>query len=305
MKSMTIAFLIIGAVLLGTNPTMDEYVSWLQAQTTSPGSFNGALFSLIGSPIVKASTRTANFGLFSVYRTELDSSHAFTTIGLFHHFVPTEVGTEAWTPGQKHPNSPHVIAAEETGKWHPEDGYTWVVPPPNNGDFRVKWIPGRHSSSHPHVVAANEESEWIPEDGYVWVVNPPPPGDFSVRWVVGRPSGLHPQVVTAEAQGRWLPAAGYRWVENVSKEGDFRVTPKIAKVWDPEHATTQEFNEHVRAMEGSLPTCNEDFKNRWGRWHANGWQTESMPSTRACIMRGSNGSYKCDGSGCCSIGPAC
>ena len=159
MKPWAIAFAVLAVVLFGTNPTQDEYVSWLKQQATNQaagGEFGRALMSIFGGPIFNLSTTREDFLLFSIYQTDLGNGAKINVLGLLHHFVPIN---------QPSSTSPHVVAVDAEGHWLPEDGYTWINNPPVPGDLRVKWTPGRLSSKNPHVVAADAEGHWLQRMG--------------------------------------------------------------------------------------------------------------------------------------------
>ena len=180
--SMRFPFLI-GAILILfalTNPSEDEYVTWVQKQAAPQSEFGEMLFSLVGSPLIRTSTKRLNLGVVSVYRTAIDDKTGFAAVGFLHNFRPVNIPIKTWVPGSGHPTAAHVVAARDKDRWLPEDGYVWVISPPSAGDLRVRWTPGRASALHANVVAADEEAHWTPADGFAWVVSPPPPGDFRV-----------------------------------------------------------------------------------------------------------------------------
>jgi len=257
MKTLAI-FAVLSAILFGTNPTQDEYVSWLKQRAINDeagNEFGQALTLMLGGPIFNLSTTHKDFLFFSIYQTDLGTGAKIGAIGLLHHFLlidltgsnpPHVVAADAegrwlpedgytwinnppvtgdlrvkWDPGRFSSKNPHVVASNAEGHWSPEDGYTWINP--IAGDLRVKWDPGRLSSKNPHVVAADVEKRWLPEDGYTWISDPPIAGDFRVIWSPGRFSSKNPHVVAADAEGRWLPEKGYSWINNPPIPGDFRV----------------------------------------------------------------------------------
>jgi hypothetical protein len=216
-----------GATLFITNPTQDDYISWLKRQVAASRSAGDqALFNFLGAPIVNASTTWENYFLFSVFTTQVDATKRVRVIGLARYFFsplqPTPAPVSAAAPG------PHLVSAGSPDHWLPEDGYVWVINPPPVGDLRVRWQPGRHSLAQPHAVATDEEERWLPEDGYVWLSDPAPPplGDLRVRWQPGRRSSTYSHLIAAQAEGQWLPAEGYTWVANPPRQGDFRTMTK-------------------------------------------------------------------------------
>ena len=210
-----------------TNPTQDEYASWLKQQAVSAQAAKNdgiemALTTLFGEAAINAVTKRSDFLLFSIYSTDLGAGSKFDAIGILRHFVPISFLVLNGAPKS---NFPHVVAVDREGNLLPEDGYTWVVNPPVPGDMRVRWVPSSRSAKNPHVISAATEGRWVPEDGYVWVVNPPVSGDLRVKWNPGRKSLDHPHVVAAEAEEGWKPEPGYSWFSNPSPPGDFRVKP--------------------------------------------------------------------------------
>jgi len=211
-------------ILIATNPTQDEYASWLADQAVNSGSIDKqvlekGLVSLVGAPLIKLSTVRQSFLFFSLFTTRLGNQTPIVFFGVMRIFVPLNASV---TEGQG-PPAPHIAPADAQGHWLPEDGYVWIVNPPPPGDLRVRWEPGRMSSGPPHVVAADVEGRWLPEDGYQWIVNPPVPGDFRVRWEPGRLSRQYAHVVATSDEGQWLPERGYAWVASPPRDGDFRV----------------------------------------------------------------------------------
>jgi hypothetical protein len=173
-QALAIGSVLTGVTLFATNPTQDEYASWLKQQAFKRigGGFEGALVSLLGGPIINLNTTREDFLFFSTYETDIGGGTKIKSIGVLRNFIPIP------SPA---PEYPHVVSAGTKGRWLPEDGYTWINDPPVPGDFRVKWTSGRLSSQHPHVVAADAEGRWLPEGGYTWINDPPVPGDFRVR----------------------------------------------------------------------------------------------------------------------------
>jgi hypothetical protein len=91
MKSMAIAFAVLAVVLFGTNPTQEEYVSWLKQQVINEHAGDGfgrALMSILGGPVLNWSTSREDFRLFSIYQTDLGNGAKINVLGLVHHFLP-------------------------------------------------------------------------------------------------------------------------------------------------------------------------------------------------------------------------
>lgn len=175
-RTLTFFLIIAAAICLATNPSQDEYISWLKQQvSTSAGDqFGSALVALFGGPVFNWTTTRKDFLVFSEFETNLGDGPTLKFLGVAHHFFPLVPLNEG------HPPS-HVVTTDNGGHWFPEDGYVWINNPPIPGDLRVRWQTGRFSTIHPHVVAADREGRWLPENGYTWVVNPPVNGDFRVR----------------------------------------------------------------------------------------------------------------------------
>jgi hypothetical protein len=84
---------VIAVGMLATNPTSEEYISWLKEQVqNSRGAMSDplakGLFALLGGPIIAASTSRANYLLFSVFNTQLDANHRIEVVGVVKNFVP-------------------------------------------------------------------------------------------------------------------------------------------------------------------------------------------------------------------------
>lgn len=90
MKPLAIAFAFLAVVLFGTNPTQDEYVSWLKQKAINEaagGEFGRTLMSIFGGPVFNLSTTRDDFLLFSIYQTNLGNGAKINVLGLLHHFV--------------------------------------------------------------------------------------------------------------------------------------------------------------------------------------------------------------------------
>ena len=189
-------------LLAVTKPSRDRYVGWAKEQMAT--SIEGAVFSVVATPFIEASTKESDYVVLDVFETKLDDEHTVFTLGIMGRFIPLQAQSRKAQP------APHIVAADGPGRSHPEDGYVWVDPSVQS-DTRVRWMPGRLSLLHSHVVAAPAEEHWLPADGYVWVVDPPVPGDFRVAWRPGRASTKHAHLLTAATEGLWVPEAGFRW----------------------------------------------------------------------------------------------
>jgi hypothetical protein len=83
--SATIAALI-GATLFVTNPSQDDYITWLREQVASSRSAAPKPCSISLAPIINASTTRENFFLLSVFSTPLDAANRFQAVGLGRYF---------------------------------------------------------------------------------------------------------------------------------------------------------------------------------------------------------------------------
>lgn len=92
------AWIVVATVALAffvTNPTQDEYVSWLKQQIikTDAGAHDAlgnAMVSLFGGPLFNLSTTREDFLLFSIYTTDLGNGAKIKALGILRHFVPME-----------------------------------------------------------------------------------------------------------------------------------------------------------------------------------------------------------------------
>ncbi len=121
-----------------------------------------------------------------------------------------------WSPGLKHRQHAHVIAAAQEGEWNMEAGYSWATT--NQHDMRAVWNPGMKHPKQAHVFAADQEGMWNAGYGYSFVNTNQ--GDFRVVWSVGALHPERPHIIASAQEGYWTAAAGYGWIEPAS---DLRV----------------------------------------------------------------------------------
>lgn len=78
----------VGIVLAVTNPTQQDYVSWLRREVVQQnnGSLGAVAAFFLAEPLVDASTRRQNYFLFSIFTTALDAKTKYRALGLFHRF---------------------------------------------------------------------------------------------------------------------------------------------------------------------------------------------------------------------------
>jgi hypothetical protein len=129
-----------------------------------------------------------------------------------YEWVDQSRGLKRWIPGSKYGLSwPHVIAAQQEGKWTTERGYQFQ----NN---IAVWVPGSpYGPPWPHVIASDEEGKWATEPGYRIRNN-------NVVWVPGLAYGPRwPHVIASDDEGIWEPEPGYEFGNN--REGEYDVRP--------------------------------------------------------------------------------
>ncbi|TCZ74303.1 hypothetical protein E0485_20205 [Paenibacillus albiflavus] len=88
MKKWIVIFIILGLLFL-TNPTKDEYVSWMKDKSTAnSGQIEKGLVSVFGNFIYGGTTTSTNLYLFSIFETKLDTDKPYRVIGIFKNFIP-------------------------------------------------------------------------------------------------------------------------------------------------------------------------------------------------------------------------
>lgn len=85
-------FAIIFLIAFSTNPTKEEYISWLSDKYLSQSNQTNQLVNfgmeVLGKPILRASTAEKNYAIFSIYDTELPNGKGGKVLGVFHFFIP-------------------------------------------------------------------------------------------------------------------------------------------------------------------------------------------------------------------------
>ncbi len=128
-----------------------------------------------------------------------------------------------WTPGTRHPDIPHIHAADKERTWANDPGYEFVDASPGSTNILVRWKPGAWHPDHPHVSAGNVEGNWVPNPGYKarWS------GDLDPVWTKGTRHPTRPHIYATEENGKnvWGADPGYAWVEPNSYNLDVRWEP--------------------------------------------------------------------------------
>ncbi|UOF89974.1 DUF4359 domain-containing protein [Fodinisporobacter ferrooxydans] len=72
-----------------TNPAKTEYVSWIKekAMEKSNSMLQKGLVSLLGDKMFENATKTQNYGVFTIFETDLEGSRV-QVLGIFHNFIP-------------------------------------------------------------------------------------------------------------------------------------------------------------------------------------------------------------------------
>jgi len=88
MKKWIVILIILGLLFL-TNPTKDEYVSWMKDKSTvNSGQIEKGLVSMFGNFIFDQTTTSTNLYLFSFFETKLDKDKSYKVVGIFKNFIP-------------------------------------------------------------------------------------------------------------------------------------------------------------------------------------------------------------------------
>ncbi|MGX6445249.1 DUF4359 domain-containing protein [Neobacillus sp. K501] len=80
--SATLIFLVLA---FATNPSKDEYVSFVKEEITSEGH---PIIGMLSGPVINTFTIKKNYGLFTFYKTKFDDSkdEYVTAIGFLNNF---------------------------------------------------------------------------------------------------------------------------------------------------------------------------------------------------------------------------
>nr|WP_302597036.1 hypothetical protein [uncultured Cellulosilyticum sp.] len=97
LKPLIATLLLISAAFfcLFTNPTEEEYLKWAQTQyqsqqTTSKKGLAEVFLQVAGPSLIKKSTSSTNYLIFTLFETKFDGS-CMQTIGILDHFIPLPV----------------------------------------------------------------------------------------------------------------------------------------------------------------------------------------------------------------------
>lgn len=79
-------------ICISTNPTNVQYTNWVKEEyltsTTSDSIGLAEVFvHLAGSSLIKESTSSKNYVLFTIYDTKFYNTH-FKVVGILNHFIP-------------------------------------------------------------------------------------------------------------------------------------------------------------------------------------------------------------------------
>lgn len=88
----TTIFALLTIVALCTNPTKQQYISWVKDElinTSNGQGVVGVLTSMIAPTILDGTTQTENYYLFSLYKTKI-ADNEMVTLGVFDKFI--EIG---------------------------------------------------------------------------------------------------------------------------------------------------------------------------------------------------------------------
>lgn len=97
LKPLIATLLLISAAFfcLFTNPTEEEYLKWAQTQyqaqqTTSEKGLAEVFLQFVRPSLLKKSTSSTNYLVFTLFETKFDGS-CIQTIGILDHFIPLPV----------------------------------------------------------------------------------------------------------------------------------------------------------------------------------------------------------------------
>jgi hypothetical protein len=81
----SLAILIFSLFAYGSNPTKDEYVSFVKEEITGEGH---PIIGMISGPLINTVTTKKNFGLFTLYETKFDNKKGDNAkaIGFLNNF---------------------------------------------------------------------------------------------------------------------------------------------------------------------------------------------------------------------------
>lgn len=96
-KPLILTLLLIASAFfcLFTNPTEEDYLNWVQTQYTSQqaASQKGlaeVFLQVVGPTLIKKSTTSTNYLIFTLYETKFEGN-CMQTIGILDHFFPLPV----------------------------------------------------------------------------------------------------------------------------------------------------------------------------------------------------------------------
>lgn len=88
---LVVALLVVMAI---TNPSKQEYISWVKEQAivqSSSDNLEKDFITLLGSPLIDSATTTKRYIFFSIYETNWDANINFEVVGVFNLFLPLEL----------------------------------------------------------------------------------------------------------------------------------------------------------------------------------------------------------------------
>jgi hypothetical protein len=92
MKKKYIALIVFGfifGIMVLSNPSKDDFVSWFKEEIMKDTSgLLGLGVEMFGDPIINNYTESSNYVVFSVYKTKISEEETFKTVGLFNNFIP-------------------------------------------------------------------------------------------------------------------------------------------------------------------------------------------------------------------------
>lgn len=96
-KPLILTLLLIASAFfcLFTNPTEEKYLNWVQTQYTSQQATSRkglaeVFLQVVGPTLIKKSTTSTNYLIFTLYETKFEGN-CMQTIGILDHFFPLPV----------------------------------------------------------------------------------------------------------------------------------------------------------------------------------------------------------------------
>lgn len=85
-------FILCAFICISTNPSKTQYTTWVKEEYLTSTTMNSiglaeVFVHLAGSSLIKESTSSKNYALFTIYDTQFYDTH-FKVVGILNHFIP-------------------------------------------------------------------------------------------------------------------------------------------------------------------------------------------------------------------------